>query len=90
MEAEEEEEEGIAYDEHVWTSPKNAIRIVGTIANVLCEIDNANAALFRQNAQSYITQLEALDREFQAVVDGAKRKTLVFGDRFPFRYFADA
>jgi zinc transport system substrate-binding protein len=90
MEEEEEEEEGIAYDEHVWTSPKNAIRIVRSIAGALCEIDGVNAALFRQNAQSYITQLEALDREFQAVVDGAKRKTIVFGDRFPFRYFADA
>jgi zinc transport system substrate-binding protein len=90
MEEEEEEEEGIAYDEHVWTSPKNAVRIVGRIANVLCEIDGADAALFRQNAQSYIARLEALDREFQAVVEGGKRKTLVFGDRFPFRYFADA
>ena len=90
MEEEEEEEEGAAYDEHIWTSPKNAIRIMRGIANVLCEIDSANAALFRQNAQSYISRLEALDREFQAVVDGAKRKTIVFGDRFPFRYFADA
>jgi zinc transport system substrate-binding protein len=83
-------EEETAYDEHVWTSPKNAIRSVRAIAGVLCEIDGANAALFRQNAQDYITQLEALDREFQAVVDGARRKTIVFGDRFPFRYFADA
>jgi zinc transport system substrate-binding protein len=90
MEEAEEEEEGIAYDEHIWTSPKNAIRIVQAIAGVLCEIDSANAELFRHNAQDYVARLEALDREFQAVVDGAKRKTLVFGDRFPFRYFADA
>ena len=83
-------EEEIAYDEHVWTSPKNAIRIVRAITDALCETNSADTALFRQNAQSYIAQLEALDREFQAVVDGAKRKTIVFGDRFPFRYFADA
>ena len=90
MEEEEDEEEGASYDEHIWTSPKNAIRIVQAIADVLCETDPANAVLFQQNAHSYTAQLEALDREFQAVVDGAKRTTLVFGDRFPFRYFADA
>jgi zinc transport system substrate-binding protein len=87
-------EEGIAYDEHVWTSPKNAQRIVSRIADVLCEIDAANAggnaALYRQNAGAYIKSLEELDGEFQALVDNAKRKTIVFGDRFPFRYFADA
>jgi zinc transport system substrate-binding protein len=90
MEEEEEEEEGIAYDEHVWTSPKNAQRIVQAIADVLCAVDSAQAAFFRQNTRAYIARLDELDREFQAVVDNAKRKTLVFGDRFPFRYFADA
>jgi zinc transport system substrate-binding protein len=93
-------EEGIAYDEHVWTSPQNARRIVQAIADVMCgaaalrEIDavnaGGNAVLFRQNADAYIKNLDELDGEFQAVVDGAKRKTIVFGDRFPFRYFADA
>lgn len=82
--------EEVAYDEHVWTSPKNALRITQAITNALCEIDGADAATFRQNAQNYSAQLNALDKEFQAVVDSAKRKTIVFGDRFPFRYFADA
>jgi zinc transport system substrate-binding protein len=90
MEEAAEEEEGAAYDEHVWTSPKNAIRIVRAIAGVLCEVDSADAALFRRNEQAFIESLDGLDREFQALVDGAKRKTIVFGDRFPFRYFADA
>jgi zinc transport system substrate-binding protein len=98
MEEEEEEDPLLAlgielepeYDEHVWTSPKNVIRIVQVMTNILCEADGANAAIFRQNAQAYIGSMEELDREFQAVVDGAKRKTIVFGDRFPFRYFADA
>jgi zinc transport system substrate-binding protein len=63
---------------------------VHTIADVLCETDGANADFFRQNAQIYIENLDELDNEFQAIVDGAKRKTIVFGDRFPFRYFADA
>jgi zinc transport system substrate-binding protein len=85
-----EHEEEVAYDEHVWTSPKNAQRIVRAIADALCEVDAADAALFRRNAQAYNAQLDELDREFRAVVDAAKHKTIVFGDRFPFRYFADA
>jgi zinc transport system substrate-binding protein len=87
---EEEDEEEIAYDEHVWTSPKNAILIVNAITELLCETDYANAAFYRQNAQTYTEQLEELDKQFQSVVNGAKRKTIVFADRFPFRYFADA
>ena len=85
----EHDHEAAAYDEHVWTSPQNAARIVRAITDALCAIDGANAALFRQNAKDYTAQLDALDKEFQAVVDGARRKTIVFGDRFPFRYFAD-
>jgi zinc transport system substrate-binding protein len=93
MEEEEESPDGAEeaeYDEHVWTSPKNAVRIVRAITDALCEVDGADAALFRRNADAYVKSLDELDREFQAVVDGAKRKTIVFGDRFPFRYFADA
>ncbi|GHV82949.1 high-affinity zinc uptake system binding-protein ZnuA [Spirochaetia bacterium] len=89
MEDAAEEEEGAAYDEHVWTSPINAMRIVQTITETLCTADTANADFYRQNADGYISQLEKLDAEFQAVVDNANRKTIVFGDRFPFRYFAD-
>jgi zinc transport system substrate-binding protein len=78
------------YDEHVWTSPRNAILIVQRITDLLCEADNANAGFFRQNAAAYTSALEKLDAAFNEVVSGAKRKTVVFGDRFPFRYFADA
>jgi zinc transport system substrate-binding protein len=83
------EEEEAAYDEHVWTSPQNAVRIVEAITDTLCRVDGANADFYRQNSANYTAELRALDAAFQAVVDGAKRKTLVFGDRFPFRYFAD-
>jgi len=89
MEKESEEEE-TAYDEHVWTSPQNAILIVNAITDALCEADSANAAFFRQNAQTYTNQLDELDKQFKAAVDGAKRKIIIFGDRFPFRYFTDA
>ncbi|MDR0639902.1 MAG: zinc ABC transporter substrate-binding protein [Spirochaetaceae bacterium] len=90
MHHEEEHEEEHEYDEHVWTFPQNAKRVVRVITDVLCEVDGANAAVFRRNADVYSAQLDELDREFRAVVNGAKRKTIVFGDRFPFRYFADA
>ncbi|MDR1626666.1 MAG: metal ABC transporter substrate-binding protein [Spirochaetia bacterium] len=90
MEEEEEEEEGIAYDEHVWTAPKNAARIVQAIADALCALDAANADFYRQNSAAYIVKLEELDAEFRAVADNAKRKTIIFGDRFPFRYLADS
>jgi zinc transport system substrate-binding protein len=87
---EEDGEEEIAYDEHVWTSPQNVILIVQAITALLCEADSANAGFFRQNAAAYIKELEQLDAAFNEVVSGAKRKTIVFADRFPFRYFADA
>ncbi|MDR0786120.1 MAG: metal ABC transporter substrate-binding protein [Treponema sp.] len=83
-------ETGPEYDEHVWTSPKNAARIVEAVTDALCETDAANAETYRQNAAAYTAKLNELDGEFHTVVDSALRKTFVFGDRFPFRYFADA
>jgi len=89
MEAEDEEEES-AYDEHIWTSPKNAKRMVEVITETLCDADPQNAAFYRKNAGDYTAKLDELDGAFRAVVQNGKRKTIVFGDRFPFRYFADA
>jgi zinc transport system substrate-binding protein len=83
-------EEAPEYDEHVWTSPRNAKLIAQKISDALCEVDAANAETYKKNTTSYLTQLDELDAKFQAVVDNAARKTIVFGDRFPFRYFADA
>ncbi|MDR2425738.1 MAG: metal ABC transporter substrate-binding protein [Endomicrobium sp.] len=94
MQEEEEKEEGgeeeAEYDEHVWTSPKNVKLIVQKIASALSEADPANAAYYNQNAEKYISELDLLDGEFQNVVNKAKRKTIVFADRFPFRYFTEA
>jgi zinc transport system substrate-binding protein len=90
MEEEEEEEEGVAYDEHVWTSPANAVLIVQKITAALCEADKKNAAAYNTNAAAYIEKLKALDASFRTAVNGGTRKTIIFGDRFPFRYFADA
>ena len=91
MEMEENgDDDEIAYDEHVWTSPKNAKLIVQKISEVLCKVDEDNAPLYQQNTASYLEKLDILDAAFKSVVDNAARKTIVFGDRFPFRYFADA
>jgi zinc transport system substrate-binding protein len=90
MQEEEEEEEEAAYDEHVWTSPRNAKLIVQKISDELCATDAANAGAYKQNTADYLGKLDELDGKFQAAADAASRDTIVFGDRFPFRYFADA
>ncbi|MDR0381677.1 MAG: metal ABC transporter substrate-binding protein [Oscillospiraceae bacterium] len=87
---EEAHDEAPEYDEHVWTSPKNAKLIVQKISDALCETDAANAGAYRQNTAAYLAELDKLDAAFQAVADSARRRTVVFGDRFPFRYFVDA
>jgi zinc transport system substrate-binding protein len=89
-EEEEEEAEGPEYDEHVWTSPKNAKLIVEKIAGILAAGDRANAEEYEKNSAAFLAKLTELDESFQNLVKGARRKTMVFGDRFPFRYFADA
>ena len=77
-------------DEHVWTSPKNAISIVERITEELAGLDPEHQAEYEENKEAYEKQLEALDDAFREVVQSAKREVLLFGDRFPFRYFADA
>jgi zinc transport system substrate-binding protein len=89
-EEEEEEAEGPEYDEHVWTSPRNAMLIVRKIAEVLKKRDAPNAEEYERNTLAYLEKLADLDRSFRDLTAGARRKTFIFGDRFPFRYFADA
>ncbi len=76
-------------DEHVWTSPQNAIKIVKVITDKIVEKDEKNAREYEANAKAYIAELEKLDKDFKEVVESAKRKTILFADRFPFRYLAD-
>ena len=75
-------------DEHVWTSPLNAIKISEEICNALCKLDTANAEAYKTNFAAYKAQLMALDREFRQVIKNSGKHTLVFADRFPMRYFA--
>ena len=87
---ENDDEEETTYDEHVWTSVQNAILIVKAINTALCKADPGNADFYRKNTADYIEKLAQLDAAFKTAVTGAKRKTIIFADRFPFRYFADA
>ena len=91
MEADEEkgEEDGPEYDEHVWLSLKNAETLCSAISVALQQIDPANKDIYAANAAAYTQKLAALDAKYQAAVDTAARKTILFGDRFPFRYLAD-
>ena len=85
---EEEEEEG-SFDEHVWTSPKNAIAIIDGLTDIICESDADNAASYRANARSYEKQFSSLDEALHSLLDNAKNKTIVIADRNPFRYFCE-
>ena len=80
--------EGI-YDEHIWTSPKNAQLMVNAICENISEIDSGNADFYKENASKYNKELEVLDNEIREAVNSSKRKNIVFGDRFPFRYLAN-
>lgn len=79
-----------AKDEHVWTNPRNAVLIVEKLTETLGEADPENADYYRENADAYIEKLEAFDKEFSQTIENSERKTLVFGDRFPFNYLVTA
>lgn len=85
----EEHEHEEEMDEHVWLSLRNAEVLCGSIADELGKIDPANADTYKKNAQAYKDELAALDKEYEAAVAAADKKTLLFGDRFPFRYLVD-
>ena len=85
---EEKEEEHEEYDEHVWTSPKNAIKMIEGIEEVISLLDSENAQYYKKNAASYVEQIAALDKRFEELVKEHKDHALFVGDRFPFLYFA--
>ena len=87
--AHESEEHVHTMDEHVWTSPKNAVDIVQAITERLCILDASHAEEYEKNADAYTKQLLDLDQQFRQVVEQADNHILLFGDRFPFRYFAE-
>ena len=82
-------EEETEYDEHIWTSPVNAIKIVTGIKNKLSIIYPENENVYIKNADAYISRLSDIDQKIRDVVANSNKKELIFGDRFPFRYFVD-
>ena len=82
--------EVVEVDEHVWTSPVNAARIMEHIGAEIVAMDEANAEAYAANENAYLTELLALDGEIRAYVDTVTDPVMVFGDRFPLRYFAEA
>ena len=85
--AEEDEEEEGSFNDHIWTSPSNAIKMVEALEKELEQIDPENAESYKQNAENYIAQIKDVDSKIQEVVDSKVREKLVFGDKMPMQYF---
>ncbi len=88
-EEDENEYSELEWDEHVWTSPSNAIKILESLELTLEEIDTENIELFKENTENYKKEIEELDEKIWDIVNNAKRTRLVFGDRMPIRYFLE-
>ena len=84
-----EEEEEKEYDEHVWLSLKNAKLFVETISESISNLDKENANYYKANADAYVANLVALDAQYDAAVKAGSINTLLFADRFPFRYLVE-
>lgn len=87
-EHEQEHEEG-AFDEHIWTSPENAIKMVNALEKAMEKIDNENATKYKENADKYIAGIKDVDSKIQNIVDNRKRNRLIFADKMPMQYFID-
>jgi len=77
------------YDEHIWTSPKNAVLMVNAIRDAMAAQDSSHADQYAVNAAGYTAQIEAVDKRIAGIVEAASTKLIVVADRFPFRYFVD-
>ncbi len=83
------EEGEIEYDEHVWLSLRNAKVLTQAISDALQRIDGEHAQVYEKNAKDYAEKLDVLDGEYKEAVSASSADTLLFGDRFPFRYLTD-
>ena len=81
--------EEVENDEHIWLSLKNAWILVNALAQSLSKVDSANSSFYTANAVLYNAKLWEMDKEFATAVSNASQKTVLFGDRFPFRYLVD-
>ena len=81
------EDEHGAFDEHIWTSPSNSIKMVKYLSEQFCDLDNENKDIYEKNAENYIAKIDDLRTRIQEIVDNKKRDRLVFGDKMPMQYF---
>ena len=86
-EEDEHDSDEVEYDEHIWTSPKNAVVLCRAVCDAICKADPANEDFYRANCDGYCAQIEALDARFAALCESAPRRLLIFADRFPMLYF---
>ena len=86
-EEDEHDSDEVEYDEHIWTSPKNAVVLCRAVCDAICKADPANEDFYRANCDDYCARIEALDARFADLCASAPRKLLVFADRFPMLYF---
>ena len=89
MEHHHEHAEASENDEHIWLSLKNAEMLVKALAESIAKLDTAHATEYHMNAALYIAKISALDAQYRATMENATLKTILFGDRFPFRYLVD-
>lgn len=82
----EEEEEGV-FEDHIWTSPSNAIKMVETLEKSMEEIDKENAKTYKENAEKYIAKIKEVDSKIQEIVNNKVRDRLIFADKMPMQYF---
>lgn len=88
-EGEEEEGEEPEYDEHIWLSLNNAVESVKIITEKLCSLNKEKQSAYKDNANTYSAKLSALDTEFKENIKDKTINTVLFADRFPFRYMFD-
>lgn len=85
----EDAEEGVEYDEHVWVSVKNAIFYTEAFTEIICQLDPENKLLYKKNAESYCKELSLLHKAYEELFDSVENPAILLGDRFPFLYFAE-
>lgn len=89
MQSKQEDSEEAEFDEHIWLSLGNAKKLCGTITEEICALDFDNAGDYRDNLSEYCSSLDNLDSQYRESLSAVQNKTLIFGDRFPFRYLTD-
>ena len=82
-------EEAPEYDEHVWMSLRLAAKSCKAIEEAIASVAKDDASKFKANLDEYLSKLDALDKQYEEMVKGARLDTMVVADRYPFRYLAE-